>query len=152
MDERSYIMLSSLVSLKSYATGDVVYAKGCSSNHTFVVLRGSIKESMEVRSGPVLAPTHTIQHVHGSTGNSIDNTPHISPMTKQRSLLSNSPIVHVNATPGTTLIQRVLGYGSLFGEVSLVTDSPYVSTTIALGEFCVCWFVFWCFVCLCFCV
>eukprot|EP01034_Spumella_vulgaris_P022093 gene22093-28192_t len=132
MDERSYIMLSSLVSLKSYSTGDVVYAKGCSSNHTFVVLRGTIKESMEVRSGPANAPLHPgARHLEGSAPQ--DNSPHINTPTRKHSLKTSSPIVLQNLdSPGTTLIQRVLGYGSLFGEVSLVTDSPYVSTTVAL--------------------
>ncbi len=44
----------------------------------------------------------------------------------------------VNTLPSTdnpemVLMQRSLGFGSLFGEVSLITDSPYVSTTTALG-------------------
>ncbi len=37
------------------------------------------------------------------------------------------------ANPQRSVVQRTLGYGSLFGEVSLITDSPYVSSAIAQG-------------------
>ena len=93
MEDKGYMVLSSLINLKSFQKDESIYKKGFDSDYSYIVLRGVVKEVEDKNDGISLS-------IRGSEGESI----------------------------------RFLGYGNLFGEVSLVTDSPYFTSTYATGK------------------
>lgn len=90
MDKLSYAVLSSRITMKSFSAGEIVYRKEAPSDHTFIVLHGSVKETREEEEE---GAEEEVMEVH-----------------------------------------RTLKFGALFGEVALVTDMPYFSTTVALED------------------
>ncbi len=92
MEDKGYMVLSSLINLKSFQKDESIYKKGFDSDYSYIVLRGVVKEVEDRNDGISLS-------IRGD-GDSV----------------------------------RYLGYGNLFGEVSLVTDSPYFTSTFATGK------------------
>ncbi len=45
MDETSFTMMASLISVKSYAAEEVIYCKGADSNYIFIVAKGRVQVS-----------------------------------------------------------------------------------------------------------
>lgn len=127
MDEELYESLCSKVTLKCYNQGDKIYTKGQHAKYAYIVVHGMVKKFDFDSAGQQddLEDLDEDKAQPLSPGLS-DNLQSI--LRSHRS--HTSPSDPAPTSPDTST--RFLGIGSLFGEVSLVTDSPYFSSSTAM--------------------
>lgn len=110
-----YHSLCSAITLHGFPTGDVIFTPGTASTTAYIILAGLVQEasltSLQDDAG-TRASAGVLSTLSNMLGRSVPSQD------------ANNP-----QAPGVVY----LGTGSLFGEVSLVTDTPYFSKATAIG-------------------
>lgn len=133
LDEDTYASWCSKITLRGFKPGDYICKHGQDSRYAYIVVYGLVQEvDGHLHSTEVYSPGSG----EASSASSIHTI--MTPLhegAKDSSLPASLPPLQTSAEPSLEAPVRYLGPGSLFGEVPLVTDSPYFSTVQAAGTF-----------------
>lgn len=112
ISDKNLIQFSSLISLKCINSNSVIFKEGVASNAAYILYRGLVKENDTNATNDYYKTTSS------QDSNALANVYGAVPP-KQEAQNHNE----------VEESYRILGYGSLFGDVSLITGSPYFTTT-----------------------